>query len=121
MKAHFNKNKKPAVKQNPTPEAPQIVDQLRQIRDRAVCEQDQLEHEEFTATAAAGMIEVTMTGDKYIKSVKLSPNAVNGDIEQLQEIIADGVNAAIDMINEEFFSRIENITGGVTMPLLKMF
>lgn len=121
MKAHFNKHQNnPAVKQNPTPEASQIVDQLRQLRDRAVGEQDQLEHEEFTAKAAGGMIEVTMTGDKYIKSVKLSPKAV-GDIEQLQEIIADGVNAAIDMINEEFISRIENITGGVTMPLLKMF
>ena len=47
-----------------------------------------LEARDFTASAAGGMIEVTMSGAKVIKEVKLNPEVVDKDaIEDLQDVI----------------------------------
>ena len=79
--------------------------------------QAELEARDFTASAAGGMIEVTMSGAKVLKEVKLNPDCVDkDDIEGLQDIIMAGVNAIITKVDEESAKEMEKVTGGVSMP-----
>ena len=77
----------------------------------------ELEARDFTASAAGGMIEVTMSGAKVLKEVKLNPEVVDKDaIEDLQDVIVAGVNAVITQIEEVSAAEMEKVTGGVNIP-----
>ena len=63
------------------------------------------------------MIEVTMSGAKVLKEVKLNPEVVDKDaIEDLQDVIVAGVNAVITQIEEVSATEMEKVTGGVNIP-----
>ena len=67
--------------------------------------------------SAGGMIEVTMSGAKVLKEVKLNPEVVDKDaIEDLQDVIVAGVNAVIPQIEEVSAAEMEKVTGGVNIP-----
>ena len=71
----------------------------------------------FTETAGGGMVELTMTGGRVLKSIKLDPEIVDkDDIEGLQDVIVAGVNAIIQKIDEESAKEMEKVTGGVSFP-----
>ncbi len=95
----------------------QMVKQAQKMQEDIQAVQDRLENEEFTETAGGGMIELTMTGGKVLKEVKLNPDIVDkDDIESLQDIIVAGVNAVLKKIEEESTKEMEKVTGGVNFP-----
>ncbi len=70
-----------------------------------------LEAKEFT-TQKAGIVEIVMTGDKKLVSVKVlieKPEA--DDLEMIQDTIVMAVNETIDQINAESEAIQEKITG----------
>lgn len=76
--------------------------------------QKELEEQEITATAGGGAVEVTITGKKEIKAVKLSPEVVDpDDIEMLQDLVVAAVNEAIRKIEELSQESMAKITGGL--------
>ena len=94
-----------------------MVKQAQKMQEDIQAVQDRLEETEFTETAGGGMIELTMTGGRVLKSVKLNPDVVDkDDIEGLQDIIIAGVNAIIQKIDEESAKEMEKVTGGVSFP-----
>ena len=94
-----------------------MVKQAQKMQEDIQAVQDRLEETEFTETAGGGMIELTMTGGRVQKSVKLNPDVVDkDDIEGLQDIIIAGVNAIIQKIDEESAKEMEKVTGGVSFP-----
>lgn len=79
--------------------------------------QERLEQTEFTETAGGGMVELTMTGGRELKEIKINPDIVDkDDIESLQDVIVAGVNAIIHKIDEESAKEMEKVTGGVSFP-----
>jgi hypothetical protein len=79
--------------------------------------QEDLNEKEYTETAGGGLIELTMTGDKELKSVKLKPEIVDKDnIEDLEDVIIAGVNAIISKIETEHTEAMEKLTGGLNIP-----
>lgn len=94
-----------------------MIKQAQKMQEDIERVQAELEARDFTVSAAGGMIEVTMSGAKVLKEVKLNPDAVDKDtIEDLQDIIIAGVNAAISKIEEVSTAEMEKVTGGVNIP-----
>ena len=94
-----------------------MVKQAQKMQEDIQAVQEQLEQAEFTETAAGGMIELTMTGGRVLKEIKLNPEIVDkDDIEGLQDIIIAGVNAIIQKVDEESAKEMEKVTGGVSFP-----
>lgn len=79
--------------------------------------QEDLENREFTATSGGGMIEVTVDGKHLIKSIKISPEAVDpDDAEMLEDLITVAVNEAITNAIKTSEEEMGAITGGLNMP-----
>ena len=74
----------------------------------------ELEEKEVTAAAGGGVVEVTVTGKKEVKSVKLNPEVVDpDDIEMLEDLIVAATNEALRKIEEISQSEMAKITGGL--------
>ena len=69
-----------------------------------------LEEKEFTATSGGGAVEVVVSGKKDLKSIVISPDAVDpDDVEMLQDLILVAVNEAMKQVDEES----EKLFGGM--------
>ena len=69
-----------------------------------------LEEKEFKATAGGGAVEVVVSGKKDLKSIVISPDAVDpDDVEMLQDLILVAVNEAMKQVDEES----EKLFGGM--------
>lgn len=95
----------------------QMVRKAQKMQEDITRVQGELEQKEFTKTVGGGALELVMTGDKKLKSVKLSPEAVNpDDVEMLEDLIISGVNEIIQEIEDYSAAEMEKVTGGVSMP-----
>ena len=94
-----------------------MVRQAQKMQEDIQAVQEKLEQTEFTETAGGGMVELTMTGGRVLKSIKINPEIVDkDDIESLQDVIVAGVNAIITKIDDERAKEMEKVTGGVSLP-----
>lgn len=74
----------------------------------------ELEEKEITATAGGGAVEVTVSGKKEIKKVKLSEEVVDpDDIEMLEDLIVAATNEALRQVEEYSQQSMSKITGGL--------
>ena len=94
-----------------------MVRQAQKMQEDIQAVQERLEQTDFTETAGGGMVELTMTGGRVLKEIKINPEIVDkDDIEELQDIITAGVNAILTKIDEESAKEMEKVTGGVSFP-----
>jgi len=94
-----------------------MIKQAQKIQEDAQVLQEELNARDYTETAGGGLIELTMSGAKELKSVKISPEIVDKDnIEDLEDVIIAGVNAIIKKIEEEHAREMDKITGGLNIP-----
>ena len=69
-----------------------------------------LEAKEFTATSGGGAVEVVISGKKEIKTLSISPDAVDpDDVEMLQDMIIVAINEAMKQVDAES----EKLFGGM--------
>ncbi|MBQ1404058.1 MAG: YbaB/EbfC family nucleoid-associated protein [Lachnospiraceae bacterium] len=69
-----------------------------------------LEEKEFTATVGGGAVEVVVSGRKDLKSLTISPDAVDpDDVEMLQDMILAAVSEAMKQVDAES----EKLFGGM--------
>ena len=68
------------------------------------------EEKEFTASSGGGAVEVVVTGKKQVKTLTISPDAVDpDDVEMLQDLILAAINEAMKQVDEES----EKLFGGM--------
>ena len=78
---------------------------------------EELEALDYSATVGGGAVSVTVTGSMEVKSVDMKPEVVDPeDIEMLSDLIIAAVNEALRKAEDEKNSRVESITGGITLP-----
>ena len=95
----------------------QMIRQAQKMQEEMTKAQEELNAKEYVTTSGGGMIEVTITGKKELKSVKLKPEVVDPeDIEMLEDLIVAAVNEAIRTAEEDSAKRVEKITGGLNVP-----
>lgn len=80
--------------------------------------QAELNVREFSASSGGGMVTVTVTGNKEVKSIVISPECVDpDDVEMLQDLVLSAVNAALATATETVEAEISKITGGLGLGL----
>lgn len=79
--------------------------------------QEDLNNEEFSASSGGGAVNITILGNKTVKSIKISPEIVNPDeIEMLEDLIMAAFNQAIENAESESNKRLSAVTGNISIP-----
>src|SRR6476659_1381426 len=100
----------------PQPNLNKMMKQVQQMQAQMMEAQEQLKHEVVDASAGGGMVTVKITGDLELKEVKIDPEAVGGepeDIELLQDMVLAAVNEAIRSAQELAGRKLGGLAGGL--------
>ena len=79
--------------------------------------QKDLAKKEFTAQAGNGLVEVVVSGEMAIKSIKISDECMNADAETLQDLVIGAVNTALFEAKNESKERLSEVTGGLGIDI----
>ena len=79
----------------------QIMKQAQAMQRKLQEAQEQLAEEEVTGTAAGGMVEVTLKGNKTPVAVSIKPEAVDpDDVEMLEDMVLAALQDALTQAEE---------------------
>lgn len=79
----------------------QLMKEAKKMQADVEKSQEELVVKEFSATAGGGAIEVTVTGAKTVKSIKIKQEVVDpDDIEMLQDLILTCINEALRKVDD---------------------
>ena len=79
----------------------QIMKQAQAMQRKLQQAQEQLAEEEVTGTAAGGMVEVTLKGNKTPVAVTIKPEAVDpDDVEMLEDLVLAALQDAMTQAEE---------------------
>ncbi len=92
-----------------------IMRQARQFQEKLEKAKQELEKETVEASSGGGAVTVVMTGQQEVKSVKISPDAVD-DIEMLEDLVLTAMNEALRKSQELAASRMGDLTSGLKIP-----
>jgi DNA-binding YbaB/EbfC family protein len=94
----------------------QMMAQAQKMQQNMQKAQEELKEKEVEATAGGGAVTVVATGDKSIKSIKISPAAVDPeDVEMLEDLITAAVNEALNKVEELSQEIMGKATGGMNL------
>jgi DNA-binding YbaB/EbfC family protein len=95
----------------------QLLKQAQKMQQDIARIQAELEEKEVTAASGGGIVTVTVTGKKKIKSIVIKPEAVDpDDVEMLQDLVLAAVNEAMAQAEEMASQEMAKATGGMGMP-----
>mgnify|MGYP001080833500 CR=1 FL=1 len=78
----------------------QLMKEAKKMQADMEKSQEELTAMEFESSAGGGAVKVVVTGEKYIKSIKLDKDAVDpDDVEMLQDLIMTCVNDALRQVD----------------------
>jgi hypothetical protein len=96
------------------PNMQQLLKQAQKMQQDMLAAQESLKDEIVEASAGGGMVQVRVTGDLEIKSITISPEAVDPeDVELLQDMVLAAVNEALRSAQELAANKLGGITGGL--------
>lgn len=80
----------------------QLMKQAQKMQQDMVKAQQELAETEVVASSGGGMVEIVMTCDRKLVSLKIKPEAVDpDDVEMLEDMITAAFNEAIKLVEEE--------------------
>jgi len=94
-----------------------MLKQAQKMQKQMAEMQEGLAEKTLEVSAGGGAIKVTVTGEKQIKDLVISPDVVDpDDVEMLQDLVISAVNEALRQMDETVNNQMSKITGGMNMP-----
>ncbi len=91
--------------------------QMRKMQQEMARAQDELATTVVTGVASGESVQVEMTCDHRVKSVKVAAAAVDpDDIETLEDLLVVAFNDALKKVEDTTQSRMGRLTGGMKIP-----
>ena len=91
-----------------------LMKQAQRMQKQMEESQKELQEKSYTAAAGGGAVEVTISGKKEVKAVKLAEEVVDpDDIEMLQDLIMAAVNEAMRKADADSAALMSKLTGGL--------
>jgi len=90
----------------------QMMKQAQKMQEQMAKEMDALR---VDATAGGGIVQVEMTGNKEVVSVKLEQEAL-GDVEMLQDLLVAAFNECGRKVDETLQNKLGGAIGGLKIP-----
>ena len=95
-----------------------MLKQAQKMQENMMKKQEELNDREFEASAGGGAVKVTVYGRKEIKSIEISPAAIDpDDVEMLEDLILAAVNEALRNAEEAVSGEMGKLTGGLNLGL----
>ena len=90
----------------------QLMRQAQKMQQDMAKAKEELAQTEVTAVSGGGMVEVTMTCEKKLVSIKIKPEAVDpDDVEMLEDLIIAAVNEAQKLADDETEKKMGPLSG----------
>lgn len=94
-----------------------ILKNMNQIQARMQESQAKLKELRATGTAGGDMVQIEITGEFSVVSVKIAPDAVDpNDIEMLQDLVRAAMTDAVYKVKEQIQQEMSAVTGGMNLP-----
>lgn len=89
----------------------QMLAQAQKMQRQLIKAKEELAAKEFTIKKA-GIVEVTLLGDRSIKSIVIEPSALEADnADMIQDTLKMAINEGLEQIQAESDALEEKITG----------
>ena len=90
---------------------------MQAMQKKMMQAQEELGNETVEITVGGGALRIVMTGHQKVKSVTISPDAVDpDDIETLHDLVVSAVNEAVEKSQELASKKMGGLTGGLKIP-----
>jgi len=94
-----------------------MMKQAQKMQQDMLRIQQELEEQEYTASAGGGVVEATVTGKSRVTAIKIAPEAVDpDDIEMLEDLIVAAIGEAMNKADTAAGDQMKKITGGMNIP-----
>ncbi len=94
-----------------------MLKQAQKMQDDITALQEDLEKREFSASVGGGAVDITITGQRIVKSLTIKPEVVDpDDVEMLQDLIMSAFNQAVKNLEDISEQEMSKVTGGVSLP-----
>ena len=93
----------------------QLMQQAQKMQENMQRAQEELAKLEVTGSAGGGMVNVTLTGAKACRKVRIDPSVL-ADPEMAEDLIAAAFNDASNKIDAESKSKMGAATAGMQLP-----
>lgn len=92
----------------------QLMRQAQKLQEQMNKTQEELDEREYTAQAGGGMVSVTVSGKRELKSLAIKPECVDpDDVEMLQDMILAAVNEALRTAEETRNAEMSKLAPGM--------
>ena len=87
-----------------------MLRQAQKMQEDLTKAKKELEETEFVSSVGGGMVEVTMYGNKTVKSVRIKPEVVDPeDVEMLEDLVVSATNDCLNKIFEDEKNKLPNL------------
>ena len=94
-----------------------MIRQAQELQAKLVKAQEELGNETVEASAGGGVVTVVADGHQNLKSIKISPEAVDPeDMSLLEDLVLAAVNEALAKSQQMAQERLGSLTGGMNIP-----
>ena len=90
----------------------QLMRQAQKMQEDMNKAKQELEESEFSSSVGGGMVEVSMLGNRTMKSIKIKPEVVDPeDVEMLEDLVLSAVNDCLGQISRKEKEVLPSIPG----------
>lgn len=94
-----------------------VFRQAQELQAKLAKAQQELGDMTTEVSSGGGAIKIVIDGQQKIRSVSISPEAINAeDVELLEDLVMAAVNEAIQKSQELAASHLSSLTGGLKIP-----
>lgn len=93
-----------------------LMQQAQAMKERMEYMQRGLAEQKVTASAGAGLVKATATGDLRLVSVEIDPAARAEDVGMLQDLVVAACNAALDKARDLAKDKMADILPPGSLP-----
>ena len=93
----------------------QLMQQAQKMQENLQRAQEEIATIEATGSAGGGMVNVTLSGRKECRKVRIDPSMLS-DQEMLEDLIAAAFNDAANKIDAESQAKMGAATAGMQLP-----
>ena len=88
----------------------QLMRQAQKMQEDMKRSREEIDNTEYTSSVGGGMVEVTLYGNRTVKSVRIKPEVVDpDDVEMLEDLVASALGDALNKIAEDEKTKLPNL------------
>ncbi len=88
----------------------QLMRQAQKMQEDMKRTREEIDATEYSSSVGGGMVEITMLGNKTVKSVKIKKEVVDpDDVEMLEDLIISATNDCLKKIQDDERMKLPNM------------